>query len=131
MYQYKENNRDRVLKAYCAERLKGFAASEVGPAVDASRAVVQGRVKPDRFQAWCEEAERMCQETFWSREYAAKAERAKRNEVSQELLGLHRKNPWHGTAWADGVEALVAKHGEPYVTEVWGTCLEYLQDSRR
>lgn len=131
MHQYTENNRDRVLKAYCHERLKGLHHGEVAPAVNAARAVVQGRVKPDRFQAWCREAEAMCDETFWSRAYAAKVAQSKRNAVSQELLALHRKNPWHGAGWADGVEALVAKHGEPYVNEVWGTCLEYLREQRR
>jgi hypothetical protein len=78
MHQYTENNRDRVLKAYCHERLKGLHHGEVAPAVNAAR-----------------------------------------------------KNPWHGAGWADGVEALVAKHGEPYVNEVWGTCLEYLREQRR
>lgn len=130
MHQHKENNRDRVLKAYCAERLKGFASSDVAPAVDAARAVVVGRVKPDRFQAWCREAETMCQEEFGARDFVAKRKRAERNALSTELLALHRKNPWHGAAWRDGVEALIAVHGEPLVNEVWSDCLEYLREQR-
>ena len=128
MYQYKENNRDRVLKAYCAARLSGVVSEAgVSLATDAARAVVVGRVNADRFTAWCREAEQMCQEDFAARQFRLKQD----NLLSKELLRLHRINPWHGAQWADGITSLVKTYGEPRVTRAWTETQEYLREQRR